>query len=337
MLFALPSTPIGGLVAPQQSKPGRPGIVPSVHVCTGPRHPASGGPLRQRIDSHHHLWHYTAEEYGWIDDSQQVLRRDFLLDDLSLALRSAHVDGTVAVQARQTVEETHWLLELADSGSPILGVVGWLPLADPAFESTLAPLLSSPKLKGVRHVVQAEPPGFLDREDFNRGVGALRKTGLVYDILIFSNQLQEATRFVDRHPAQSFVLDHIAKPGIRAGEIAVWSAGIRELARRPNIVCKLSGMITEADPANWTHAQLTPYFQIVLEAFGPQRLMIGSDWPVLTTGCSYAQWWQTVEQWILPLTSEERAQILGETAIRVYRLPVGQNVSKQTSVTEQIA
>lgn len=276
-----------------------------------------------RIDAHHHLWHFSSEEYGWINDEMGALRRDFLFDDLREELRSAHVDRTVAVQARQTIAETDWLLELASvADSPIAGVVGWLPIADATFQATLHGHLASPALKGLRHVVQAEPPGFLDRDDFNRGIRLMQGTGLVYDILIVAAQLKEATRFVDRHPTQSFVLDHIAKPDIRAGEILRWSDDIRELAQRPNVTCKISGMVTESDLARWTPAQLCPYFETVLEAFGPNRLMIGTDWPVLTVACSYARWWQIVEHWIAGLSAHERALILGGTATRVYRLQV---------------
>lgn len=274
-----------------------------------------------RIDAHHHLWQFSPDEYGWISDDMRELRRDFLVDELREVLQTAKVDRTIAVQARQTVAETRWLIDLATTpDSPIAGVVGWLPLADPDLAAKIAEIVSAPALKGLRHVVQAELPGFLDGHDFNRGIRMLNGTGLVYDILIYARQLEEATRFVDRHPQQSFVLDHIGKPDIRGGEIVRWSERISELAARPNICCKISGMVTEADPTRWTRAQLWPYFETVLEAFGPERLMIGSDWPVLTIACSYANWWQTVESWISPLSATERSQIMGETAARIYRL-----------------
>ena len=279
----------------------------------------------QRIDAHHHLWRYTPEEYGWIDGNLLPLRRDFLLDDLQRELAAANVDGSIAVQARQTVEETDWLLKLAGHGSPLLGVVGWLPLAEPAFPALLETYSGHPRLKGLRHVVQAESTGFLDGEAFNRGINALRGTELVYDLLIFWQQLTECARFVDRHPNQVFVMDHLAKPAIAGGELDRWRAGVKELARRPHVFCKVSGMVTEADPSSWTgpdsmSAQLFPYFEAALEAFGSRRLMIGTDWPVLTVGCGYAQWWATVEGWISALGDTERAAILGGTAERVYRL-----------------
>jgi len=277
-----------------------------------------------RVDAHHHLWRYTPEEYGWIDDTMQALRRDFMPEDLEREALAAGVEATVAVQARQTVAETAWLLQLAAQNELIRGVVGWLPIAADDFPSALERFDAGPLLKGLRHVVQGEPAGFLDGAEFNRGIAALRGTGLVYDVLIFARQLAEATRFVDRHPQQQFVLDHIAKPEIAAGELEIWSKGIRELARRENVVCKVSGMVTEADWSQWSPASLKPYFDTVLEAFGPARLMAGSDWPVLTVACTYPRWWQTIAEWIAPLSATEREEIESGTAIRTYKLQVGE-------------
>jgi len=273
-----------------------------------------------RVDAHHHLWQYSPEEYGWIDASMQPLQRDFLPADLAAVCSAASIDATIAVQARQTLAETHWLLSLAAESPLIRGVVGWADIAAEEFAETLPALAANPLLKGLRHVVQAEPDGFLDAPAFNRGISALRDTGLVYDMLIFARQLPEAIRFVDRHPQQSIVLDHIAKPSIASGEMAEWAANIHELARRPHVACKLSGMVTEADWHAWTAASLQPYFEVVLEAFTPARLMAGSDWPVLTVACSYAQWWQTLAGWLAPLTAAERAQIEGLNASRIYHL-----------------
>ena len=271
-----------------------------------------------RVDSHHHLWLYTPEEYGWIDATMAALQRDFLPADLPQA--TVGIDATIAVQARQTLEETHWLLSLAAQSPIIRGVVGWAPIAAEDFPRTLDSIRQNPLLKGLRHVVQAEPDGFLDDSAFNRGIATLLPTNLVYDILIFARQLPEATRFLDRHPNQPFVLDHIAKPDIKANDFASWNLAIRDLARRPNVTCKLSGMVTEADWQTWSPAQLQPYFDTVLEAFGPSRLMFGSDWPVLTVASTYAQWVETVDTWLAPLSPTERAAIEGETATRIYRL-----------------
>lgn len=273
-----------------------------------------------RVDAHHHLWRYSTEEYGWIDESMLALRRDFLPEDLERETAAAGVDATVAVQARQTLEETEWLLELANQSPVIAGVVGWAPIAAADFPETVSKLAQQPLLKGLRHVVQAEPDGFLDGADFNRGIAALQGTGLVYDVLIFARQLKEAARFVDRHPKQSFVLDHIAKPDIAGGGLETWARDFRELARRENVTCKLSGMVTEANWQSWTADSLKPYFEVALESFGPSRLMAGTDWPVCTVACSYTKWWETVRAWIAPLSTKERAQIEGEVATRVYSL-----------------
>ena len=274
----------------------------------------------RRIDAHHHLWRYTPEEYQWIDASMSALRRDFLLNQLRVVLDTAGVDATIVVQARQTVEETQWLLSLASEDSPIGGVVGWLPVAAPDFALQYQHLLATPSLRGLRHVVQDEPAGFLDGEAFNRGIRKLAGLDLVYDLLIRPHQMEECIRFVDRHPEQPFVLDHLGKPEIRMERMEPWQASFREMARRPHVACKLSGLITEADPHAWTTGQLLPYLDVALQAFGPDRLMIGSDWPVLTLGYTYEQWWRMVEDWTSALSEAEQGQILGETAARVYGL-----------------
>ena len=261
------------------------------------------------------------------------LQRDHLPAELEALMRASEVQVAVAVQARQTLEETHWLLDAA-AGNPFLGgVVGWAPFASSGFPETLDELLRDPLLRGLRHAVQDEAPGFLDIAEFNRGIEALRGSGLVYDLLIYARQLPEAIRFVDRHPQQPFVLDHIAKPDIRHGGSPEWTAGIRELARRDNVVCKISGMVTEADWEQWTPADLRPYFETVLDAFGPARLMIGSDWPVLTLACDYERWWQIVDSWLGPLSASERELIEGAVAIRTYglRTPLRPRLEPRTS------
>lgn len=277
------------------------------------------GRLNPRIDAHHHLWHYSASEFDWLQGDLAMLQRDFLLPDFLLAMRSADVTGAVAVQARQTLTETDWLLQMAAQRDEIAGVVGWLPLADASFEAVLERYVEQAKLKGLRHVVQAEAPGFMESAVFDRGIGKLASTGLTYDLLIHEGQLVEATRLVDRHPGQTFVLDHIAKPGMAPGFMEPWRTHLLALAERPNVVCKLSGMVTEAG-IGWTAASLQPYFEVALQAFSPERLMIGTDWPVLTAHCTYARWWQVVEAWIAPLSRGERERILGGTALQVYRL-----------------
>lgn len=273
-----------------------------------------------RVDAHHHLWRYEPREYEWIDERMQALRRDFLPAELMAQMASAGVGASVAVQARQTMEETSSLLAAAKACAGIRGVVGWAPIAEEGFPAMVDGMGADPLLVGLRHVVQSEPDGFLDRADFDRGIEAMLGSGLVYDLLIVARQLPEATRCVDRHPGQAFVLDHIAKPEIGGEGFAAWERGIRELARRENVACKLSGMVTEAPWEGWTAEMLFPYFATVLEAFGADRLMVGSDWPVLTVACGYRQWWETVEGWLEPLAAGERAAIEGGVAERVYGL-----------------
>lgn len=274
-----------------------------------------------RIDSHHHFWKYSSEEYDWIDDSMSVIRRDFLPADLKREIAAAGIDGVVSVQARQTVDETRWLLEMATQHDFIRGVVGWVPLIAPDIENHLAEFAHDRRLKAVRHVVQDEEDDeFILRPDFNRGVSLLDTFGLAYDILIFERHLPQTIQFVDRHPQQVFVLDHIAKPRIRDGALNPWAANIRELAKRENVYCKLSGMVTEADVQHWIPGQLRPYVEVVLESFGPRRVMFGSDWPVCLLGVEYGRWVSTVVDFLHDLSADERARVMGETAIEAYRL-----------------
>lgn len=252
-----------------------------------------------------------------------ALRRDFLPDDLRQEIAHADIDGVVSVQARQTVEETAWLLELAAEHSFIKGVVGWVPLAGAGVRKELEKFSSHPKLRAVRHVVQAEPDDrFILGADFNRGVALLREFRLIYDILIFERHLPASIEFVDRHPQQVFVLDHIAKPRIKENALEPWRKNIKELARRANVFCKVSGLVTEADPKHWSEEQLRPYFDTVLEAFGPKRLMFGTDWPVCLTGITYVRWVEQISRFAGKLSTDERAWLFGKTAVEAYKLQV---------------
>jgi L-fuconolactonase len=273
-----------------------------------------------KIDAHHHFWKYSAAEYGWIDDTMSFLRRDFFPPDLEKEIREAGIDGVVTVQAQQTLAETSWLLRMAAQNSFIKGVVGWVPLTEPSVSKELESFAEEPRLRAVRHVIQSEPDGFLLRKDFNSGVSILRQMGLAYDLLIHERQLPEAILFVDRHPQQVFVLDHLAKPRIKAQLLEPWRQNLRELARRENVFCKISGLVTEADFLTWTEGQLRPYFETALEAFGPDRLMFGTDWPVCLVACSYRQWCDIVDRLTTALSPAERAQIFGGTAERAYHL-----------------
>ncbi len=277
-----------------------------------------------RIDSHHHFWAYSKEEYGWIGESMRVLQRDYLPTDLKREIDATHVDAVISVQARQMLKETKFLLEHAKDNPWILGVVGWVPLADKNIASILEPLSHEKKLKGVRHVVQDEPDDrFLDNEDFNNGIRALRKFDLAYDILIFGRQLPMTLRFVDRHPEQRFILDHIAKPIIEAAKWdRDWETGFRELARRPNVTCKFSALVTEVRDPEWNLELLRPYWKVALDAFGADRLMFGSDWPVCLLRSSYADWVATASVFASELSESEQAKFWGGNATRAYKLDV---------------
>ncbi|MBK9169483.1 MAG: amidohydrolase family protein [Bryobacterales bacterium] len=273
------------------------------------------------IDSHQHFWNYSAEEYGWIHDGMAALRRGFTAADLHREMVEANVEGAVTVQARQTLEETRWLLQVAEEHPYIVGVVGWAPLADADVEDSLSELAPRRKLKGLRHIVQDEPDDeFLLRADFNAGVSRLSRHGLAYDILVYERHLPYAIEFADRHTDMVFVLDHIAKPRIGDRALEPWRTRILELSERENVYCKISGMVTEADWAGWKEADLRPFYEVVLDAFGPRRLMFGSDWPVLLAAGSYGEWAGMVRRWIGTLTATEQERILRGTAIEAYKL-----------------
>jgi L-fuconolactonase len=273
-----------------------------------------------RIDAHHHFWHYTAAEYGWIDDAMAAIRRDFVPADLEAEIRPAGIDAVVSIQARQSLVETEWLLAKAGAHSWIAGIVGWVPLADPAISALLERLSTNPWLKGVRHILQAEPDSFMENADFNFGLSQLRAFNLTYDILIVHHQLPAAIRLVDRHPNQAFVLDHIAKPPIRTGEMQPWQDNLAAIARRSNVFCKLSGVVTEADYKTWTYEQILPYLEATLAAFGPNRLLFGSDWPVCRVASTYSDWVHTVERFAQKLSDDERDALFHRNAAHAYRL-----------------
>ncbi|MGD8237940.1 MAG: amidohydrolase family protein [Armatimonadota bacterium] len=277
--------------------------------------------MSEKIDAHHHFWKYDPDEYDWIDDGMRAIRRDFLPEDFEAEIAAAGINGVVSVQARQTVEETQWLLELADARDFIRGVVGWAPLVSPGVAGDLERLARNKKLRAVRHVLQGEADEhYMLRQDFNAGIEALRGLGLVYDILILERHLPQTIEFVDRHPDQVFVLDHIAKPRIRENVLSPWRENITELAKREHLYCKLSGMVTEADYEEWTEEQLRPYLETVLTAFGPDRLMFGSDWPVCLVACRYGKWHGIVSSFIATLSVAEQERILGGTATEAYKL-----------------
>jgi L-fuconolactonase len=218
------------------------------------------------------------------------------------------------------VEETEWLLKLAGAHDWIAGVVGWAPLTAPDVDAVLERLAANPKLKGIRHVLQGEPAAYMERDDFSRGLREVARLGLAYELLISHDQLPTATRLVDRHPDLTMILDHIAKPRIARNELEPWRTQMRELARRPRVYCKVSGMVTEAHFTDWNEAQLQPYLDTVLEVFGPERLMFGSDWPVATVAIGYVDWVELVDRFVTRLNVGERESIFGGLARQVYRL-----------------
>lgn len=254
-----------------------------------------------------------------MSDEMAALRRDFMPEDLKPLLDRLGFDGCIAVQVRQNLEETRWLLELADRHDFICGVVGWVDLCSPDLDAQLRRFAGRKKLVGVRHIVQDEPDDdFMLREDFRRGIARLAEAGLTYDVLIYPRQLPAAIKLVREFPDQPFVLDHIAKPAIAEGRLAPWEAGVRELAQSANLYCKLSGMVTEAQWRQWRPRDFRPYLDVVFDAFGPERLMIGSDWPVCTLSASYESAMRLAIDYIAQFPAAVQDGVLGENCARFY-------------------
>jgi L-fuconolactonase len=275
------------------------------------------------IDSHQHFWRYTPQRDGWITDDMAVLKRDFLPEDLIPELQANHVHGTVAVQADQSEQETMFLLDLASRFPEIKGVVGWVDLCSPELPKRLEYFSRFEKLRGFRHVVQSEPDDrYMLREDFVDGVGCLQRFNFTYDILIYPKQLPAAIELVAKLPQQRFVIDHMAKPLIRSRTISPWQHQMREIALNPHVYCKVSGLVTEADWQSWREADIRPYLDVVFEAFGPDRLMFGSDWPVCLLAGSYETVKVVVANYIRELPEEQQVKILGLNAVRFYGLKV---------------
>ncbi|PYQ82248.1 MAG: amidohydrolase [Acidobacteria bacterium] len=274
-----------------------------------------------RIDAHQHFWKYDAAEYTWIDDSMAALKRDFLPDESAREMARVGFDACVAVQARQTLDETRWLLGLAAEHPSIAGVVGWVDLQADNVRDQLAALAGHQRLVGIRHIAQSEPDDrFLLRPQVVRGIRLLADFGLGFDILIYRRQLGSAAELVGRLPSQRFVLDHLAKPDLRSGEIDEWERDIRRLAAQPNVFAKLSGLVTEASWARWTSDQIRPYLDVAFDAFGWNRLMIGSDWPVCTVSADYARTMNVVIDYVAARPDHERDAVLGGNARRFWNL-----------------
>lgn len=273
------------------------------------------------IDSHHHFWKFTPEEFDWLEGELSSLRRDFLPRGLRETVAGTKIDGVISVQARCSLAETEWLLELAQNEKLIRGVVGWIPLKDPAVGDILDRFGKNPLFRGVREIIQGTADrDYLAHPDFDRGMRELTRRAIPYDLLVFHAQLPSAIEFVKRHPNQFFILDHIGKPEIRRDFATTWAKQIRELGKLENVACKFSGIVTEVHEKNWDTALLRPYFETVLAAFGANRLMFGSDWPVCLPRVDYKRWLETVEELIALLSSDERLQFMEGTAKKAYRL-----------------
>ncbi len=273
------------------------------------------------IDAHQHFWKFTLEEFGWLEGSLAGLRRDFFPQQLRDTLADTEVNGVISVQARRTLAETEWLLDLAAQDKIIRGVVGWIPFKDKSIGTLLDRLCQNPAFKGAREVLQGEPDSeYLTHPDFDRGMRELTRRRLPYDLLIFQDQLPAAARFVQRHPDQVFILDHMGKPEIRKEFPHAWATGIHTLAAMDNVYCKVSGVVTEIREEECNVDLIRPYFQTVCDAFGPARLMFGSDWPVCLARAQYGQWIEMTEQLIAPFSPLEREQFFHATAQKVYRL-----------------
>ena len=282
---------------------------------------STGGGLHPPvIDTHVHFWKYNKKRDAWITDDMKVLQQDYLPEHLALNLKRNGVDGCVAVQADQSELETRFLTELAKTHPLIRGVVGWIDLRAENLEERLGHFSEYEIIRGYRHIAQAEPNDFLLEKDFQRGVSALKKFDYAYDILIYHYQLPAAVEFVKQFPEQKLVIDHCAKPDIRNKKIDDWKSLMREIAKQTNVYCKLSGLFTEASSKNWSPADFYPYLDVVFDSFGVDRLMFGSDWPVILVSGMYVQWKSLLEKYMENFKQEDKEKVFGVNAIQFYSL-----------------
>jgi len=273
------------------------------------------------IDAHHHLWQFNTDDYGWMDDSMSILKQDYLPADLEKQLSSANVSGTVAVQARQNLEETRWLLEMAGRHPFIKGIVGWVDLCSEQLNAQLDEFGRDPRLVGVRHVIHDEPDDdFMLRPAFLKGMEKLVQYNLTYDLLLFPKHLQRAVELVSLFPELRFVLDHISKPFIKSGILDPWREDMASLAVQPNVWCKISGMVTEAHPENWKYEDFLPYLDTVVEAFGTDRIMLGSDWPVCRLAGEYNQIMDIPALYFEDLDPVEKEKVFRLNCVECYEL-----------------
>jgi L-fuconolactonase len=272
------------------------------------------------IDAHQHFWQYDPVRHDWISEDMVVIRKDFLPEQLKQIYDKEGVDGCIAVQADQTETETDFLMQLAAENNFIKGVVGWVDLLAENCAERLAHYQQFPIVKGFRHILQAEDPSFMSAPAFVRGISLLSQFDFTYDILVYPRHLSAVQALVAKFPDQRFVIDHIAKPDIKNGLIDEWAAGMRKLAVYPNVYCKISGMVTEADWQHWQADNLYPFLSVITEAFGVHRLMYGSDWPVCLVAATYQEMWQPVKDFYRSFTKEEQAALFGDNARDFYHL-----------------
>ncbi len=272
------------------------------------------------IDAHMHFWKYDPVEYDWIGDSMKKLQRDFLPGDIEKTLEQENIEGVVAVQACQTEGENEFLKDLGEKYDFIKGIVGWVDLRSPDLEKRLAYFSQFKKIKGFRHVVQGEPPGFLLQKEFIRGINMLLDAGFVYDILVYHHQLDDVLKFQQVFPGKNFILDHCAKPNIAGRDITEWSIKMREAASHQLTFCKLSGLLTEANWGQWSANDIFPYFDVIFEAFGPGRVVFGSDWPVVLESGEYHQWKELVTQYVCKNCPANEEDVFHNNAVHFYNL-----------------
>lgn len=280
----------------------------------------SGGNNPDAIDSHVHFWKYNATRDSWIGDDMKVLKQNYLPEDLALSAKRNHVVGCVAIQVDQSELENYFLVELAKTHPFIKGVVGWVDLQSDNLEERLTHFSSFPVIKGWRHIVQGEANDFLLRRNFQEGVQCLKKFHYTYDILVYHYQLDAVVNFVSNLPDQKFVIDHCAKPDIRNREINNWRSLMKEIAQHKQVYCKLSGLFTEASWRNWSAGEFFPYLDVVFNSFGTDRLMFGSDWPVMLLSGAYLQWKSLLEKYMERFGQEDKEKIFYRNAVRFYNL-----------------
>lgn len=273
-----------------------------------------------RLDAHQHFWEYNALRDSWIDDSMPVLKSDYLPEQIEPLLKEKELEGCIAVQANQSERETEFLLALAEAYPFIKAVVGWVELCSENIEKRLEYYAQNPYLKGIRHIVQAEPENFVLKPEFQRGIGFLSQFNLVYDLLVYPSQLESGIQLVSQFPDQKFVLDHCAKPQIKIQEIEKWARDIRRIAKEENVFCKVSGLVTEADFKNWKASEFLPYLEVVFDAFGEDRVLYGSDWPVCLLAASYEKVYQLIDDFTIMHSAAARRKFFGENAARIYNI-----------------